>query len=161
MFLDGSKLARSDRWSWVCWCLAMETVMNYAERDIYGVYRVKGHTQLAEQVELMAVNALIGSDVYNQRNVFLGDIKEIMLNVKTGCIAYVQLSIRGLLDLDGKRVAVPWSAFMFDAANNRLVVSMDRLHLWQVPDIEVHKWLHVNQPTPLPDKAADYGRGLD
>ncbi|POA97298.1 photosystem reaction center subunit H [Chromobacterium sinusclupearum] len=139
----------------------METIMDYAERDIYGVYRVKDHTQLAEQVELMAVNALIGSDVYNQRNVFLGDIKEIMLNVKTGCIAYVQLSIRGLLDLDGKRVAVPWSAFMFDATNNRLVVSMDRLHLWQVPDIEVHKWLHVSQATPLPDKAADYGRGLD
>jgi sporulation protein YlmC with PRC-barrel domain len=53
------------------------------------------------------LNTLNGNDVYNQKDEDLGDIKEIMLNMRTGRISYAVLSYGGFLSVGEKLFAVP------------------------------------------------------
>ena len=77
----------------------------------------------------MGADTLNGNDVYNQKDEDLGDIKEIMLNMRTGKISYAVLSYGGFLSLGEKLFAVPWEALKLDTENKRFVLNVDSV--WQ------------------------------
>ena len=58
--------------------------MSYADRDRYGMY--KG-ASAGPGPALMGADTLIGDSVVNAQEETLGDIKEIMLDMRTGQIA--------------------------------------------------------------------------
>src|SRR4051812_19850273 len=87
-----------------------EISMSYEDRDTYGMYRRYGKGDEGSGPRLMGADTLIGDDVYNHKDEDLGDIKEIMLDVNTGRIAYAVLSFGGFLGMADKLFAVPWSA---------------------------------------------------
>ncbi len=58
----------------------------------------------------MGANTLIGDDVYNDQDEDLGDMKEIMLDIGSGRIAYAVLAFGGVFGIGEKLFAVPWSA---------------------------------------------------
>ena len=70
--------------------------MNYVERDTYGMYKTNVITgpdmRHGPGPDLMGAETLVGSDVYNKNGDDLGDIKEIMLDMRTGRVAYAVLS---------------------------------------------------------------------
>src|SRR5450759_3297352 len=86
----------------------MEIHMNYEESDTYGMYKrnlVGGSGVVVRQgpgPELMGANTLMGNDVYNLKNEDLGDIKEIMLDMRTGRVSYAVLSFGGFLGMGEK-----------------------------------------------------------
>lgn len=88
--------------------------MNYEDRDQYGIYksRAKGITTSAGENSpapaFMGAETLIGSDVYNHKSENIGSIKEIMLNLHDGKVAYAVLSFGGFLGMGEKLFAVPW-----------------------------------------------------
>ena len=45
----------------------------------------------------MGANTLVGNDVFNKQDVDLGDIKEFMLDMRSGKIGYAVLSFGGFL----------------------------------------------------------------
>lgn len=59
---------------------------------------------------LMGAHTLTGDAVLNRQGEVLGDIKEIMLNVKTGQVAYAVLAFGGFMTMGEKLFAVPWRA---------------------------------------------------
>ena len=67
--------------------------MNCQEQDTYGMY--KRRTDGGPGPGLMGANTLDGNDVYNRQDQDLGDIKEIMLDMATGRVAYAVLSYGG------------------------------------------------------------------
>ena len=78
--------------------------MNYVERDSFGMYAAA--TVLDDTVPnrnrgpgpyLMGADTLLGNDVVNARDEDLGDIKEIMLDMRTGLVSYAVLSFGGVL----------------------------------------------------------------
>ncbi len=79
--------------------------MNYEDRDQYGIYksRAKGITTSAGENSpapaFMGAETLIGSDVYNHKSENIGSIKEIMLNLHDGKVAYAVLSFGGFLGM--------------------------------------------------------------
>ena len=77
--------------------------------------------------ELMGAETLIGSDVYNKKGEDLGDIKEIMLDMRTGRVAYAVLSFGGFLGMGGKLFAVPWTALVLDTENKRFALDVDKI----------------------------------
>ena len=89
--------------------------MNYQEQDTFGIYR--NHTGPGPR--LMGANTLDGNDVYNKQDDDLGDIKEIMLDMTTGRVAYAVLAFGGFLGMGDKLFAVPWSALKLDTVNKR------------------------------------------
>lgn len=90
--------------------------------------------------ELMGADTLSGNDVNNQKDEDLGDIKEIMLNMRTGRISYAVLSYGGFLSLGEKLFAVPWEALKLDTGNKRFVLNVDKDRLESAPGFDKDHW---------------------
>jgi sporulation protein YlmC with PRC-barrel domain len=119
--------------------------MNYEDRDTYGMYKANLHG--GPGPILMGASTLIGNDVYNHKGEDLGDIKEIMLDTKSGKVIYAVLSFGGFLGMGEKLFALPWSALTLDTKNKRFVlnVEMDRLKL--APGFDKDKWPNMSDPS--------------
>lgn len=112
--------------------------MNYEDRDAYGIYHRS--TEGGPGPDLMGANTLIGNNVYNHKNEDLGDIKEIMLDVRTGKVRYAVLSYGGFLGMGEKLFAVPWAALTLDTMNKRFVLKVEKEKLSSAPGFDKDKW---------------------
>jgi sporulation protein YlmC with PRC-barrel domain len=89
---------------------------------------------------MMSAGSLTGDDVYNQKGEDLGDIKELMLDMRSGRIGYAVLSCGGFLGMGDKLFAVPWSALTLDAGNKRFVLDVDKDRLKDAPGFDKDHW---------------------
>ncbi len=112
--------------------------MSYADRDRYGMYRNTRST--GPGPALMGADTLIGDSVVNAQEDDLGDIKEIMLDMQTGQVAYAVLAFGGFLGLGEKLFAVPWQALHLDTANKRMVLNVDKERLKSAPGFDKDAW---------------------
>jgi len=124
----------------------MEFHMNYVERDTYGMYKA-GSTGPSDAVghsgpgpRLMGADTLNGNDVYNEKDEDLGDIKEFMLDMKTGRVSYAVLSYGGFLGMGDKLFAVPFNALKLDTVNKRFVLNVDKDRLEGAPGFDKDHW---------------------
>ena len=90
--------------------------------------------------EVMGASTLIGNDVYNNQDEDLGDIKEIMLDMKTGKIAYAVLTYGGVLGMGEKLFAVPWGALTLDTVNERFILNVEKAKLDVAPGFDSDNW---------------------
>jgi len=127
--------------------------MNYQEQDTFGIYR--NHTGPGPR--LMGANTLDGNDVYNKQDDDLGDIKEIMLDVPTGRVAYAVMSFGGFLGMGDKLFAVPWSALELDTVNKRFVLDVSKERLKEAPGFDKNDWPDMADPTWVKGVHAYYG----
>jgi sporulation protein YlmC with PRC-barrel domain len=119
--------------------------MSYADRDKYGMYKDK--TSAGPGPSLMGADTLIGDSVVNGSEEDLGDIKEIMLDMHTGQVAYAVLSFGGFLGMGSKLFAVPWQALHLDTANKRFVLNIDRERLKNAPGFNEDAWPDMSDVT--------------
>ena len=127
--------------------------MNYQEQDTFGIYR--NHTGPGPR--LMGANTLDGNDVYNKQDEDLGDVKEIMIDVPTGRVAYAVLSFGGFLGMGEKLFAVPWSALKLDTANKRFVLDVSKERLKEAPGFDKDAWPDMADPTWVKGIHSYYG----
>jgi sporulation protein YlmC with PRC-barrel domain len=137
--------------------------MNYEERDTYGIYKGKTNGGTGPDLrrgpgpELMGAETLVGNQVYNERAEDLGDIKEIMLDMRTGRVGYAVLSFGGFLGMGEKLFAVPWDALTLDTENKRFVLNVEKDHLKSAPGFDKDKWPNMADPSWARDIHAYYG----
>ena len=115
--------------------------MSYIDRDPYGIYR--RYTRSDEKgpgPELMGADTLIGNDVYNHLDEDLGDIKEIMLDMRNGRIGYAVLSFGGFLGMGEKLFAVPWNALTLDTENKCFRLNVEKARLKTAPGFDKDDW---------------------
>ena len=112
--------------------------MNYHDSDTLGIY--KNSNDSGPGPHLMGANTLNGNDVYNHKDEDLGDIKEIMLDMRSGKVAYGVLSFGGILGLGEKLFAVPWAALTLDTKNKRFVLKVDKDTLKDAPGFDKNNW---------------------
>jgi sporulation protein YlmC with PRC-barrel domain len=110
--------------------------MNYLERDTFGIYK----KHMGPGPFVMGAGTLIGEQVVNRDNEDLGDIQEIMLDMRTGRVAYAVLSFGGFLGMGDKLFAVPWTALTLDSVNKTFVLNVPKDHLAQAPGFEKDAW---------------------
>lgn len=110
--------------------------MNYTDRDTQGIY--KHHS--GPGPGLMGANTLDGNDVYNAMGEDLGDIKEIMIDMSSGRVAYAVLSFGGFLGMGEKLFAVPWNALSLDTTNRRFVLDVTKDRLENAPGFNKGHW---------------------
>lgn len=119
--------------------------MNYVDRDTYGIYKTNllrdaDSDEQGPGPDLMGADTLIGNDVYNHNEEDLGDIKEIMLDVRSGRVSYAVLSFGGFLGMGEKLFAVPWSALTLDTVNKRFVLNVEKERLENAPGFDKDNW---------------------
>ena len=120
--------------------------MNYEERDPHGMYKTSSTAQPGPDTRrgpgpwLMGANTLVGNDVYNRESQDLGDIKEIMLDMRTGRVSYAVLAFGSFMGMGGKLFAVPWDALQLDTANKRFVLDVNKDRLQSAPGFDTAHW---------------------
>lgn len=112
--------------------------MNYEDRDSLGIY--KSQSSEGSRPAVMGLDTLHGNEVYNHRNESLGNIKEIMLDMKSGTVTYAVLSYGGFLGMGEKLYAVPWNALKLDGQNKRWVLNIDKAKVESAPGFDKHHW---------------------
>jgi hypothetical protein len=95
----------------------------------------------------MGADTLVGNDVYNDESESLGDIKEIMLDMRTGRVSYAVLSFGGFLGIGEKFFAVPWDALKLDTAHKRFVLDVKKDRLKSAPGFDKDHWPDMADPT--------------
>ena len=78
----------------------------------------KGAATAAGPTDVMAADTLEGDKVYTTDGDDVGKIKDIMLDVRSGRVAYAVLSSGGILGIGDKLHAIPWSALTLDTERN-------------------------------------------
>jgi sporulation protein YlmC with PRC-barrel domain len=89
---------------------------------------------------LMGASTLTGEDVRNTKDEKLGDIKEIMIDVPTGRVAYAVLSVGGVLGLGDKLFAIPWSALELDTENKCFRMEAEKELFKNAPGFDKDAW---------------------
>lgn len=106
---------------------------------------------------MMSAGTLTGDDVYNLQGEDLGEIKEIMLDMRSGRVAYAVLSFGGFLGMGEKLFAVPWGALKLDAANKRFVLNVEKERLETAPGFDKDHWPDMADQTWGRDIHTYYG----
>jgi sporulation protein YlmC with PRC-barrel domain len=117
---------------------------NFVTRDNFGMYADKND---GPGPELMGADTLLGNDVYNKDGEDLGDIKEFMIDMASGKIAYAVLSYGGVLGLGDTLFAVPWPALKLDTVNKRFTLDVLKETLKDAPGFDKAHWPSMSDKT--------------
>jgi sporulation protein YlmC with PRC-barrel domain len=126
--------------------------MNYTEKDTFGMYSMDGDAAGPEArkgpgPELMGADTLVGNDVYNTEGEDIGDIKEIMLDMRSGRVGYAVLSFKPFLSMGEKLFAVPWNAMKLDTEHKRFTLDVDKDRLKEAPGFDKSHWPNMADQT--------------
>ena len=128
---------------------------NYVSRDTYGMYKDYGSS--GPGPALMGADTLLGNDVYNEQGENLGNIKEFMIDMPSGRIAYAVLSFGGFLGMGDRLFAVPWQALKLDTANKRFALNVVKEKLKDAPGFDKDHWPSMADPTWATSVHSFYG----
>lgn len=96
--------------------------------------------------QVMASDSLEGDRVVNARGENIGKIRDIMIDVPTGRVAYAVLSFGGVMGIGSKLFAVPWSALTLDTDNKCFVMDIDKERLENAPGFDKDDWPNMADP---------------
>jgi sporulation protein YlmC with PRC-barrel domain len=117
---------------------------NPVTRDNFGMYAPAGE---GPGPALMSAHTLLGDDVCNKDGEDLGEVKELMIDMATGKVAYAVLSFGGVMGLGDKLFAVPWAALVLDTANKRFTLDVPKDVLKDAPGFDKTHWPSMSDRT--------------
>ena len=100
----------------------------------------------------LSASSLIGDKVVNMDNQTLGNVKDLMLDLERGQIAYAVLESGSFLGLGGKYFAVPWNALRVDGDEKQLVLDANKEQFEHAEGFDKDNWPDFANPT-FGDKA--------
>ena len=83
---------------------------------------------------------IIGTSVVDPKGSSLGDIKEVVIDPRTGKVAYAVVSFGGFLSMGEKLFAIPFSAFKYDMTKNEYVLDVSKERLKAAPGFDADHW---------------------
>lgn len=89
---------------------------------------------------VLSASTIIGDKVLNTAGEHLGNIKELMIDLDGGLIAYAVLSFGGFLGMGDKLFAIPWEALTVDTDNHTLILDVDKEVLKNAPGFDKDNW---------------------
>lgn len=110
-------------------------------------------------MSILSSSTMEGADVKSPTGENLGDIKDLMIDLNTGRVAYAVVSFGGLLGIGSKLFAVPMQALKQDAANKCFTLDTTKAALEEAhgfdndnwPDFADRNWqsaVHAHYKTP-------------
>jgi hypothetical protein len=106
----------------------------------------------AEGNSLIAASRVEGTNVYNRQGESLGSIYDVMIDKRSGKVAYAIMSFGGFLGMGENYHPLPWSILDYDENQEGYVVDIDKARLENAPRYGVNE---------TPDWSGGYGRTID
>ena len=94
----------------------------------------------------LSATSLIGDKVHNAEGERLGTLKDIMLDVGSGRVAYAVLDFGGFLGMGNKLFAIPFGAFRVDEDEHALILSADKEVLANAEGFDKDNWPDTTDP---------------
>ena len=88
---------------------------------------------LQETTSLISSEKVAGTAVYNTAGEDIGSIHDIMLDKKSGNVAYAVMEFGGFLGIGSKFHPLPWSLLKYDTSKGGYVVNLDKQQLEGAP----------------------------
>jgi len=89
-----------------------------------------------ETSNLISSEKVAGTPVYNTGGEELGSIHDVMLDKKSGNVAYAVMSFGGFLGMGNKYHPLPWSLLKYDTGKGGYVVNLDKQQLEGAPSYD-------------------------
>lgn len=96
---------------------------------------------------VMSSNSLTGDSVRNPADEDLGKVKELMIDVPSGRVAYAVLSFGGFLGAGDKLFAIPWDALTLDEDEKQFILDIDKETLKNAPGFDKDNWPDMADPS--------------
>ena len=92
---------------------------------------------LDQQHRLISSRRVEGTPVYNRSDQRLGSIHSVMIDKKTGRVAYAVLSFGGLFGIGEQVHPVPWEVLNYDVDLDAYVIDIAREQLENAPTLRL------------------------
>jgi len=76
---------------------------------------------LDEDARVISASKVTGTNVYNTDGVLLGEIHDVMLDKRTGKIAYAIMSFGGFLGIGEQYHPLPWATLKYDTRQGAML----------------------------------------
>ena len=103
-------------------------------------------------------SSVIGTNVVNPAKDNLGTIKELVIDPRTGRVAYAVVCLGGFLSMGAKLFAIPFGSFAYDFDRNEYVLDIARERLEAAPGFDPNHWPTMSDEKWNRDVYAYYGR---
>jgi len=90
--------------------------------------------------QVLQASTIIGNKVLNRAGEQLGNLKDLVIDVEEGHVAYAVLSFGGLLGMGDKLFAIPWEALMLNPKDNTFILDVDKEVLKEAPGFDKDRW---------------------
>lgn len=97
--------------------------------------------------QVLSSGTLTGDEIVDDEGEKLGTLKDLMLELTSGQIAYAVLARGGIAGMGEKLFAVPWQLVTVDGENERLVAAIDAETLDNSPGFDPDNWPSFSDTT--------------
>lgn len=95
-------------------------------------------------LKCLTATSIIGDKVHNKEGEHLGDIREVMLNIRSGKIEYYVIEFGGFLGFGGKYFAIPFPLLTVDEEKQLFIFDQSREKLKAAPGFDKNHWPETN-----------------
>lgn len=89
---------------------------------------------------VLSATSLTKDYIYNHMNQEIGSLKELMIDVPSGRVAYVVLAVGGFLGLGERLFAIPWQLLTLDEDRKCFVMDVQKEQLERAPSLNPDNW---------------------
>jgi sporulation protein YlmC with PRC-barrel domain len=107
---------------------------------------------------VLSASTITGDGVRNPQGEDLGSIKDLMIDVNSGQVAYAVLSFGGFMGLGDKLFAVPFSALQLRANEHKFELDVNRETLNESHGFDKDNWPDMADRTWQTEVHDAYGR---
>jgi hypothetical protein len=89
-----------------------------------------------ETVSLISADKVEGTAVYNNADEKIGTIEDVMINKRSGFVAYAVMSFGGFLGIGEKYHPLPWQVLKYDTSVDGYRINLDKETLKGAPSYD-------------------------
>ncbi len=89
---------------------------------------------------VLSATSIIGDQVRNTAGEDLGEVEDLMIDLRRGDVRFAIVSFGGFLGMGDKLFAVPLEALRVDLDNHELVLDVPKERLEQAPGFDKDDW---------------------
>ena len=93
-----------------------------------------------EHPQVLSASTMIGDKVENLAGERLGEVKELMIDIRSGDVVYAVLSFGGFMGVGDKLFAIPWPTLRLDTERKSFQLDINKERLKDAPGFDKDHW---------------------